>query len=105
MESGGDSSSHVNKWSSQKKVIAGVDIQHLELRLKLSGAHLEGQVHCPQCVPLHTIERPYINLVLLQYSEVKPQLLQCGQGAYVQNKSIVYQNTIDDLFAAYHSDV
>ena len=88
-----------------KRVIAGVDIQHLELRVELCGAHLKGQVHRPLCVSLHTIKRSYINLVVLQFSEVIPQLFQCRQRAYIQTRSIIYQNMIDDLSTAYHSDV
>ena len=75
MESGEDGSSHVNEWPSQKKVIAGVDIQHLELRVEFCGAHLDGQVHCSQRISLYTIECSDIDLVLLKLSEVKPLLL------------------------------
>ena len=72
MESTRDGSIHMDERPSQKKVVTGIYIQYLELCAKLYGAHLKGQIHCPQRVSLNPIKSFHIDLVLLQFPKVKP---------------------------------
>ena len=105
MESRGDGSSHVDKRPSQKKVVASVYVQYLELHTELCGAHLKGQINCPQCVSLNPIKSSHVDLVLLMFPKVKPQLPQCRQWADIQTRSIIYSDAVDNLVAACDSDV